>query len=70
MAAKRDTSALGPFASTWRKSSFSGSNGGNCVEVAATDHVMVRDTKDNGTGPALGFTPVAWTAFTDTIKDS
>jgi hypothetical protein len=52
----------------WRTSSFSGSNGGNCVEVAATDHVLVRDTKDHGTGPVLAFGHAAWTAFTKTLK--
>jgi hypothetical protein len=28
----------------WRKSSYSGSNGGQCVEVASAEGVMVRDT--------------------------
>jgi hypothetical protein len=32
---------------TWRKSSFSGSNGGNCVEVANT-LVALRDSKNPG----------------------
>jgi hypothetical protein len=32
---------------TWRKSSYSGSNGGECVEVGAHEgRVLVRDTKD------------------------
>ena len=33
---------------TWRKSSYSGGNGGNCVEVAALpdDSRAVRDSKD------------------------
>ena len=40
-------------ASNWRKSSYSGANGGECVEVASTaDAVMVRDTTDRG-GHAL-----------------
>jgi len=56
---------------TWRKSSYSGSNGGNCLEAASsTDLVMVRDTKNNGTGPMLGFTPAAWAAFTTQVKNS
>lgn len=34
---------------TWRKSSYSGSSGSNCVEVAAySDVVGVRDSKDRG----------------------
>jgi hypothetical protein len=28
----------------WRKSSYSGANGGDCVEVASADGVAVRDT--------------------------
>jgi hypothetical protein len=47
----------------WRKSSFSGDNGGECVEVATCPGtVHVRDSKDPQ-GPALAFTPEAWTAF-------
>jgi hypothetical protein len=46
----------------WRKSSHSGSNGGNCVEVAGnlTGVVAVRDSKQHGTGPALVFTRDQW----------
>ena len=42
----------------WRKSSFSGSNGGGCVEVARNlpGVVAVRDSKDRE-GPALGLHP-------------
>ena len=48
----------------WRKSSRSGGNGGNCVEVAANlpGVVAVRDSK-NPDGPALLFTPGEWQAF-------
>ena len=49
--------------SNWRKSSYSGSNGGECVEVASADVIMVRDTADR-TGPTLAFTAAAWSAFT------
>jgi hypothetical protein len=35
----------------WRKSSFSGSNGGSCIEVAGTLNA-VRDSK-NPSGPVL-----------------
>ncbi|MGV9213932.1 DUF397 domain-containing protein [Micromonospora sp. RB23] len=50
----------------WRKSTRSGDNGGNCVEVAANlpGVVAVRDSKDQ-TGPALTFRPTAWSAFVD-----
>ncbi|MBM0236522.1 DUF397 domain-containing protein [Micromonospora sp. ATA32] len=49
----------------WRKSTRSGGNGGNCVEVAdnLTHLIAVRDSKDP-TGPALTFAPSAWAAFT------
>ncbi|TCC00146.1 DUF397 domain-containing protein [Micromonospora zingiberis] len=48
----------------WRKSSRSGGNGGNCVEVAdnLSGVVGVRDSKDPA-GPVLAFTPQAWRAF-------
>ena len=53
----------------WRKSSHSGGNGGECVEVGQVPGVVaVRDTKDNGHGPVLGFSPEAWKRFTATIK--
>lgn len=54
----------------WRKSSYSTSNGGNCVEVAdAPGTVLVRDTKDR-TGPMLRFGPDAWRTFADRVKRS
>jgi hypothetical protein len=53
--------------SNWRKSSHSGSNGGECVEIASTAAVMVRDTSDRN-GPMLAFTAEAWSAFTANIK--
>jgi hypothetical protein len=53
----------------WRKSSYSGSNGGNCVEIAdnLSGAVAVRDSKDSG-GPVLAFKPDGWRAFTVAIK--
>ncbi|WP_149263397.1 DUF397 domain-containing protein [Actinomadura sp. K4S16] len=43
----------------WRKSSYSGGSGGECVEVAAgAGCVLVRDSKDPD-GPCLGLTPAA-----------
>ena len=53
----------------WRKSSYSGNNGGNCVEVARDlpGVVAVRDSKDPA-GPALILTPGEWRAFTAVIK--
>jgi Domain of unknown function (DUF397) len=53
----------------WRKSSWSGGNGGDCVEVARnlSGAVAVRDSKDPD-GPTLTFTPDEWVAFTAGIK--
>ncbi len=53
----------------WRKSSYSGNNGGACVEVARNlpEAVAVRDSKDPH-GPALIFTPADWAAFTALLK--
>ena len=52
----------------WRKSSYSGSNGGNCIEVqAAPDTIKVRDSKDAG-GPKLAFGRQAWAAFAARVK--
>jgi hypothetical protein len=48
---------------TWRKSSYSTSNGGNCVEVSITPHtIAVRDSKDSS-GPTLIFSFASWQAF-------
>ncbi|MCP3786407.1 DUF397 domain-containing protein [Micromonospora sp. A3M-1-15] len=53
----------------WRKSTRSGGNGGNCVEVAdnLAGVVAVRDSKDPA-GPVLTFDPAAWTRFVATAK--
>ncbi|MFG1686099.1 DUF397 domain-containing protein [Nonomuraea sp. NPDC049269] len=57
-------------AATWIKSSYSGSNGGNCVEVARLSGKRrgVRDSK-NPAGPALVFTPSEWDAFIGGVKN-
>jgi hypothetical protein len=52
---------------TWRKSSYSGNNGGNCVEVAAARTIAIRDSKDPH-GPVLAFAPKDWQRFADRIK--
>ncbi|MFG2050893.1 DUF397 domain-containing protein [Micromonospora sp. NPDC048935] len=48
----------------WRKSTRSGDNGGDCVEVAMnlSGVVGVRDSKDSS-GPLLTFTAQSWTDF-------
>jgi Domain of unknown function (DUF397) len=46
----------------WFKSGVSSDHG--CVEVAFHDgKIGVRDTKDQGRGPVLGFTPHEWECF-------
>ncbi|MGW6716027.1 DUF397 domain-containing protein [Streptomyces globisporus] len=48
----------------WFKSSYSGSGGGDCVEVAAgLDAVYVRDSKVTGGGPVLRVGRGEWAAF-------
>ncbi len=55
---------------TWRKSTYSGSNGSDCVEVGGSGPaVMVRDTKDRA-GAALAFGPNAWRQFAATIRSA
>jgi hypothetical protein len=55
----------------WVKSSYSEGNGGQCLEwapaFASHGAVPVRDSKDPH-GPALHFTPTAWTAFTHALR--
>lgn len=49
---------------SWRKSTYSGGSGGNCVELASQGgQVLVRDTKQAGTGPELTFSASAWRRF-------
>jgi hypothetical protein len=54
----------------WRTSTYSTSNGGDCVEVSKAGGVLVRDTKQAGTGPVLRFTPDAWRRFADRVRRS
>ncbi|KWV30691.1 DUF397 domain-containing protein [Micromonospora rifamycinica] len=53
----------------WRKSTKSGSNGGDCVEVAdnLAGIVAVRDSKDPS-GPVLAFDPETWRSFVGFAK--
>ena len=54
----------------WRKSSYSGNGGGDCVEVGhIQDVIAVRDTKDRP-GPMLRFAPETWRRFADQVKRS
>ncbi|PWI08816.1 DUF397 domain-containing protein [Streptomyces sp. NWU339] len=55
---------------TWFKSSYSGSSGDNCIEVAVrTEAVLVRDSKDTQRQP-LTVSFGAWSAFTTLAADS
>jgi hypothetical protein len=52
----------------WRKSSYSGSNGGACVEVGTVGPaVAVRDSM-HPDGPLLTFALATWRAFTHQVK--
>jgi hypothetical protein len=53
----------------WRKSSYSGNGGSDCVEVASNlpGIVAVRDSK-NVPGPELAVSDQAWSAFVQGIK--
>ena len=54
----------------WIKSSYSGGQGGNCVETASTlGTVLVRDSKDSE-GAVLAFGREAWLAFAGRVKRS
>jgi hypothetical protein len=46
----------------WRKSTYSDANGGDCIEVASTDVILVRDTRDRS-GVVLKVTTKAWQKF-------
>jgi hypothetical protein len=53
----------------WRKSSYSGNNGGQCVETRALpDIIAVRDSK-NPDGGILTFSPEMFSAFLSGIKN-
>jgi hypothetical protein len=53
----------------WRKSSYSGSNGGACLEAGnRPDTVLVRDSKLGDLSPVLAFTTDAWRTFAEQVK--
>jgi len=50
----------------WIKARKSGTNGGGCVEIRRRDGLVeVRDSKQDGRGPVLAFTPAEFDAFLD-----
>ncbi|MFE2677263.1 DUF397 domain-containing protein [Streptomyces hygroscopicus] len=60
---------LGLSTASWRKSSYSNPDGGNCVEVADNPPgiVPVRDSRDPD-GPVLIFPNDSWSTFIATLK--
>nr|WP_203599458.1 DUF397 domain-containing protein [Streptomyces sp. SID10853] len=54
----------------WRKSSYSNSDGGACVEVADdfAAVVPVRDSKNPG-GPVVTFAADHWSSFVSALRD-
>ena len=57
--------------SRWRKSTYSGGNGGDCVQVGSGwGAVLVRDTKQASTGPVLAFSPQPWQRFTRQVREA
>jgi hypothetical protein len=52
----------------WRKSTYSDTNGGDCVETASgSDAILVRDTTDRD-GVTLSVPAEAWRTFTDSVR--
>ncbi|MFJ2816457.1 DUF397 domain-containing protein [Streptomyces sp. NPDC087294] len=67
-----NTSFPGPV--RWTKSTYSGGEGGNCIEwapnhAAATGEFLVRDSK-NPHGPRLTLTANSWAGLIDVARDS
>jgi hypothetical protein len=53
----------------WRKSTYSNNGGGDCVEAGhIPGAVLIRDTKNNGTGPTLRVTSAAWQRFAARVR--
>lgn len=63
------TTATANDALTWRKSSYSGGPGSDCVEVAhAAGDLLVRDSKDPA-GPVLRFQRGEFAAFLAAVRN-
>ena len=51
----------------WIKSTYSAQR--NCIEVADQGgHVLIRDSKQGGTGPMLSVSSDVWRRFADQVK--
>ncbi|MFE2967383.1 DUF397 domain-containing protein [Streptomyces sp. NPDC059340] len=51
----------------WRKSSASGPEGENCVEVSLGNDVLVRDSKASSAA-YFSVSPSAWNSFLSSVK--
>ena len=60
---------VGDRALTWRKSSYSGNNGGQCVEIAVSGVVFIRDSK-NPHGTVLEVALGRWREFINGLNDT
>ncbi|WP_230329939.1 DUF397 domain-containing protein [Nocardia aurantiaca] len=69
---------MNTIALTWRKSSYSGSNGGECVEVAFdSERVFVRDSKylrnpanNPAEQPLIAIESASWPAFLGSVLET
>jgi len=53
----------------WRKSSYSGNGGAQCVEAGQVfGAILVRDSSQHGCGRVLQVTPAAWRRLTAVIR--
>ncbi|TYB50043.1 DUF397 domain-containing protein [Actinomadura chibensis] len=60
---------MGSIRTTWRKSSYSGANGGECIEVSSRrPHIALRDSKDVD-GPELVISNNDFRHLTETLKN-
>lgn len=51
----------------WTKSTHSGADG--CVEIAAGEAVLMRDSKIGEASPVLAFDLAAWRAFIEDVRE-
>jgi hypothetical protein len=54
----------------WRKSSYSGDNGGTCVEVGTLGPAIAVRDSSHPDGPHLAFAAATWKIFTNQLKAS
>jgi hypothetical protein len=59
---------MGAVEAAWRKSSYSGGNGGECVETASgKGTILVRDTTDRD-GVVMAVNASAWSEFLNRVR--